>query len=97
MGEAKEKKPVEILRAKRGKVPEELLARVRESNKIKAAIRKALADGPKTPPQIAEAAGYPVREIFWYLMSMRKYGQVHEEGEEAGYRLYALAEEKKEK
>ena len=96
MAEEKERKPLEILRAKRGEVPEELRARVREHNKIKAAIRKALADGPKTPPQIAEAAGYPVRQVFWHLMSMRKYGQVHEEGEEGGYRLYGLAEEKKE-
>lgn len=96
MSEQKEQKPVDILRAKRGKVPAELTARVREHNKIKAAIRKALADGPKTPPQIAEAAGIPVRDIFWHLMSMRKYGQVHETGQEAGYRLYALAEEKKE-
>jgi len=97
MAETKQQKPVEILRAKRGKVPDELMARIREHNKIKAAIRKALADGPKTPPQVAEATGYPVQQVFWHMMSMRKYGQIHEAGEEAGYRLYALAEEKKEK
>ncbi|MCD6351738.1 MAG: hypothetical protein J7M26_06435 [Armatimonadetes bacterium] len=44
-----ERKPVEIIRAKRGPVPPELTARLREYNKIKAAIRKVLTDGPKTP------------------------------------------------
>jgi len=86
-----ERKPVEIIRAKRGPVPPELTARLREYNKIKAAIRKALADGPKTPPQIAEAAGLPVAQVFWPLMSLRKYGKVHEAGQEGSYRLYALS------
>lgn len=88
-------KPVDVLRAKRGKVPEPLRKRIAEHNRIKAAIRKALADGPKTPPQIAQATGLASAQVFWHLMSMRKYGQVQEVGQDGSYRTYALAEEDK--
>lgn len=39
-------------------------------------IKNALKESPKTVPEIAEATGLPVEDVTFYLMSMRKYGEV---------------------
>jgi hypothetical protein len=74
-----------------GQAPTELLERVRVQNHVKAAVRRALASGPATPPEIAEIAGIPSREAFWTLMALRKYGMVVEDGESDDYVRYALS------
>jgi biotin operon repressor len=78
-------------KARGGKASAELLERVRVRNHVKAAVRRALADGPATPPQVAEATGISAREAFWTLMALRRYGVVIEDGELDGYVLYALS------
>ena len=74
-----------------GQAPAELLERVRKANHTKAAIRRALADGPMTPPQVAAAAEISPREALWVLIAMRKYGVVAEDGQEGDYVRYALS------
>lgn len=78
-------------KARGGTASAELIERVRVRNHVKAAVRRALADGPATPPQVAEAAGVSQREAFWTLMALRRYGAVVEEGEVNGYVRYALS------
>ncbi|HPE33716.1 MAG TPA: hypothetical protein PLI65_02865 [Bacteroidales bacterium] len=39
-------------------------------------LRKALEDEPKTIPGLAAATGIPLHEVTYYLMTMRKYGEV---------------------
>ncbi len=78
-------------KARGGTASAELIERVRVRNHVKAAVRRALADGPATPPQVAEAAGVSPREAFWTLMALRRYGAVIEEGEVDGYVRYALS------
>ena len=55
-------------------------------------ILKALADGPQTIPQIAEAVGKPTREVTIWVMGLRKYGWVAEikEVDDDGYFPYAI-------
>jgi hypothetical protein len=74
-----------------GAASAELIERVRARNHAKAAVRRALAHGPATPPQVAEAAGLPRRDAFWILMALRRYGVVVDDGEEDGYVRYALS------
>ena len=74
-----------------GQASAELLERVRTANHTKAAIRRALADGPMTPPQVAEVAEISSREALWVLIAMRKYGVVAEDGQEGDYVRYALS------
>jgi hypothetical protein len=73
-----------------GQAPDELLERVRVQNHVKAAVRRALAGGPATPPEVAAAADLDPRETFWTLIALRKYGAVVEDGEDGDYVRYAL-------
>jgi predicted Rossmann fold nucleotide-binding protein DprA/Smf involved in DNA uptake len=55
-------------------------------------VLDALRDGPRTVPEIAEAIGYPVHEVMYWVMAARKYGYVEESKEpnEDDYYQYAL-------
>jgi len=49
---------------------------VREEPLMRDRILHALEAGPLTVPEIASAIGYPEREVMYWVMGMRKYGQV---------------------
>ena len=87
---AEQKKPVDILRERRGPVPPELRERVRQHRAIKKALADALQEGPQTVPELSEITGSPTHEVFWHLISMRKYGQITEGDQEGDYFRYAL-------
>jgi hypothetical protein len=89
------KKPIEILRERRGPVPDELRQRMREHNRIRKAIADALADGAKTPPEIADGIDARTDQVFWHLMAMRKYGSVAEGEQYGDYFRYALTKKDK--
>lgn len=89
------KTPLQVLKERRGPVPRQLTEQVKRNNAVKSAIRKALASGPKSVPEIAEMTGLPAAQVFWFLMSMRKYGQVVEDSQDGDYFRYALAKEAK--
>ncbi len=90
---AKTKGTIAVYKELHGQAPADLLERVREQNRIKAAVRRSLADGPRTAPQVAEAAGISPREALWMLTALRKYGVVAEVDEEGDYPRYALTRE----
>ena len=89
----RDKKPIEILRERRGGVPQKLLERTRKHSKTRKQITQALRDGPKTIPGIAAATGVPGHEVVWQVMAMKKYGKVVEGEERDGYYQYALKNE----
>ena len=78
------------LKERRGGTPQALLDSVREHNAAKAAIKRALAAGPLTVPEVAAAAGLSTRETLWILTAMRKYGSVAEDTQAGSYMRYAL-------
>ena len=49
---------------------------IREEPLMRDRVLAALADGPLTVPEIATAIGYPEHEVMYWVMGMRKYGQV---------------------
>jgi len=59
-------------------------------------ILAALADGPRTVPEIAEAIGAPTGEAMYWVMDMRKYGWVAEvpEANDEGLFSYRAIERK---
>lgn len=89
----REMKPVQILRERRGGVPKELVERSRRQAQTHKLLTTALKDGPKTVPEIARITELPTHEVLWYLMGMRKYGQIVEGEERDGYYEYALKPE----
>ena len=84
--------PLEIFKQRQGPASDELLSRVKAGNKRKAAIKKALKDGPMTVPRIAEATGFQPRDVLWSLTAMRKYGSAVEAGTDGDYPTYELPE-----
>ena len=75
---AKKKSNVKILKQKRGEVPQVLKDRVKEANKIKKAIKQSITDSSKTVLEISEEIGYPTERVFWFITSLRKYGEIAE-------------------
>ena len=63
---------------------------IRDEQSMRAPILTALANGPLTIPQIAEAVGKPTREVTFWVMGLRKYGWVAEikEVDDDGYFPY---------
>jgi len=88
------KKPIQILRQRRGGVSKQLTALVREQTKLRKQLTKALEDSPKTVPEVSRITDIPTHKVFWYLMGMKKYGTVVEGEEREGYFEYALKKEK---
>jgi hypothetical protein len=56
----------------------ELREIIREEPFMRSRILDALADGPRTVPEIAEAVGRPTHEAMYWVMGMRRYGWVRE-------------------
>ncbi|MBN2384773.1 hypothetical protein JXQ70_18000 [bacterium] len=54
------------------------------------AIRKALADGPKTVVELAEIMKIHSNEALWLLMALKKYGKVVEHEQQGEAYTYAL-------
>jgi hypothetical protein len=49
---------------------------IREEPLMRDRILEALTVGPLTVPEIATVIGYPEHEVMYWVMGMRKYGQV---------------------
>lgn len=90
---AKAKKPIQILRERRGGVPRELMERNRRQNVIRQRLTGMLRGGPKTVPELASEGGLPAHEVLWYVIGMKKYGKVVEADQVDGYFQYRLVEE----
>ncbi len=60
-----------------------------------APISRALAQGPLTIPQIADAVGEPANEVLLWVMGMRRYRQIVEipDADDDGFFSYALVAE----
>lgn len=88
---SKPKRPIEVLRERRGGMSNELKAYVGNQQKVYKALRAALKAGPRTVPQLAAECGIPSPVVMWHLMAMRRYGEVLDGAEENGYLRYTLA------
>jgi hypothetical protein len=68
---------------------------IREEPLMHAPILAALAAGPLTVPEIAEAIGRPSHEVLFWVMGMRRYRILVEvpDADDDGYFHYAVKEE----
>jgi len=92
-----DKKPIEVLRERRGGLPKTLLERNRQQAKTRKQIIRTLREGPKTIPEIAATTGIPVHRVVWQVMAMKKYGKIAEGEERDSYFAYALTTEQESK
>jgi len=74
------------------RISQELKNKVKEFAKVKKTILKSLESGPKAIPQIAQETKLDTAAVTYYLMSLRKYGEIEETEEinEDEYYLYRL-------
>jgi DNA-binding IclR family transcriptional regulator len=84
-------KPVQVLAERHGGLSLEVKERLKRQRAARKAIRKALAEGPRTVAQVADATGLPRDEVLWYLMALKKYREVVEAEEQDDCYAYALA------
>lgn len=68
-------KTIDIIKQKRP-VPEEAKKRRKAYTDMRKALRSALEEEPKTIPELAKATGFSIEEVTYYLMTLRKYGDV---------------------
>ncbi len=87
---AKSPRPLEVLRTRHGGMSKQLKEYFTERQRVKKAIAAALADGPRSVPDIARACAIPSPRAMWHVMAMRRYGDLVEAGERDDYVLYAL-------
>lgn len=90
---ATQKKPIQILRDKRGGIPRHLVHLQREQRRIRARIIEALRDGAKTVPELATALDLPPHDVLRYVMGLKKYGKVGEGDQVEGYFQYRIIED----
>ena len=68
-------KTVDVIKEKRS-VPDSLKEKRKTYNEIRKKIKKVLANGPRTIPQIAEETGIASHIVTYTLMTCRKYGEI---------------------
>ncbi len=89
----KAKKPIQVLRQRRGGVPRGLVERYRQQRIVCERLKDALREGPLTVPELAHNVDLPTDEVLWYVMGMKKYGKVAEADQADGYFKYRLVDE----
>ena len=56
------------------------------------AVREALRFGPKTIPELTQQLNFPGEKVTWYVMALKRYGEIVEAGQAGDYFRYALKE-----
>jgi predicted Rossmann fold nucleotide-binding protein DprA/Smf involved in DNA uptake len=83
---------LKVLRERMGGITAERKSWQKEQRDYVKAITEALAQGPRTIPQIASQSGLPTHRVMWHLMAMKKYGKIVEAGREGDYLRYRVKE-----
>ena len=65
---------------------------IRDEPLIRGRLLELLAEGPLTVPELAAAGGFPEDEVTAWIMGLRKYGWVSEQGTDGDYFRYARVE-----
>ena len=79
---------VKAARAARGPLTPAEVQSAKDQKQIQSTILAAIADEPRTVPQIAEATGLDEQTVLWWVTALRKYDRVQDEGKRSGYMAY---------
>lgn len=82
------------LRAEHEQTVERTQVLLREHNSIRKQIRRAMADGPKTVPEVTAATQLPGEVVMWHITAMKKYNLIAEIGMSGNFYQYQLMEAK---
>jgi hypothetical protein len=84
------KEKLKALREERKDLLERNKERLKTQNQELNLIKKEFKNGPRTVPVIAAATGLSGEKVLWYVMAMKKYGEIQEGDLAGGYFNYIL-------
>jgi hypothetical protein len=83
---------LKIFRERRGGLSDEKKAWSKDQRDTLKAIRSAMKAGPRTIPELAAATKLPGDRVLWYVLALKRYGQVAEAERLGDYYRYQLKE-----
>lgn len=84
----KYKRDLKIARERHGKPSEAQNAERKERIRLRKAVLEALANGPKTVPELAAEIGADARKVLWHVAALRKYNEVVDGPKQGDYIAY---------
>ena len=81
-----------MFRERMGGLTDAKKAYLKADRDTRKALREALKSGPKTVPELARQLDLPSEQVMWYVMALKRYGEVVEVGRTRDYLRYALKE-----
>ncbi|HYL81845.1 MAG TPA: hypothetical protein VEU07_13585 [Candidatus Acidoferrum sp.] len=81
-----------LFRERMGGLTEARKVYLKADRETRKALRAALKTGPQTVPDLARQLDLPSQQVMWYVMALRRYGEVVEVGRSRDYPRYALKE-----
>ena len=81
-----------IFRERMGGLTDAKKAYLKADRDTRKALREALKAGPKTIPDLSRQLDLPSEKAMWYVMALKRYGEVVEAGRAGDYQRYALKE-----
>lgn len=85
-----DKEKLKALREERKDILERNKKRLKTQNQEINLIKKELKTGPMTVPALSAATGLTGDKVLWYVMAMKKYGEIQEGELSDGYFNYIL-------
>ena len=81
-----------MFRERMGGLTDAKKAYLKSDRDTRKALREALKSGPKTVPELSRQLDLPSEKAMWYVMALKRYGEVVEAGRAGDYLRYALKE-----
>lgn len=94
MGEAKRdwRADLKVFRDRMGGLTEAKKAMAKTQRDNLKAILDALKSGPRTVPEISRETRIPGEKVLWYIMALKRFGKVAEDGQAGDYFRYQSKE-----
>jgi hypothetical protein len=86
------KEALRLFRERMGGLTDAKKAYLKSDRDARKALREALRFGPKTIPELTQQLNLPGEKVTWYVMALRRYGEIVEAGRAGDYFRYALKE-----
>ena len=81
-----------VFRERMGGLTDAKKAYLKSDREARKAVREALRFGPKTIPELTHQLNLPGEKVTWYVMALKRYGEIVETGRVDEYFRYALKE-----
>ncbi len=81
-----------VFRERMGGLTDAKKAYLKADRDARKALREALRFGPKTIPELTQQLNLPGEKVTWYVMALKRYGEIVEAGQAGDYFRYTLKE-----